>query len=163
MSKKIAYTGILLSLNIILLLLSNIIPINTVFFMGLASFLISIVIMEYGFKLGILFYIASSVLSFLVLPNKAQWVIYVFTFGIYGLIKYLVEKDRPFYIDLLLKLVYANLIILSLYFMLKGIIYIPINIFTILVFQFAFLIYDYVYTLFIDYYEQRIRKIIKPR
>lgn len=163
MSKKIAYTGILLSLNIILLLLSNIIPINTVFFMGLASFLISIVIMEYGFKLGILFYIASSVLSFLVLPNKAQWVIYVFTFGIYGLIKYLVEKDRPFYIDLLFKLVYANLIILSLYFMLKGIIYIPINIFTILVFQFAFLIYDYVYTLFIDYYEQRIRKIIKPR
>lgn len=163
MSKKIAYTGILLALNIILLLLSNIIPINTVFFMGLASFLISIVIMEYGFKLGILFYIASSVLSFLVLPNKAQWVIYVFTFGIYGLIKYLVEKDRPFYIDILLKLVYANLIILSLYFMLKGIIYIPINIFTILVFQFAFLIYDYVYTLFIDYYEQRIRKIIKPR
>lgn len=163
MSKKIAYTGILLALNIILLLLSNIIPINTVFFMGLASFLISIVIMEYGFKLGILFYIASSVLSFLVLPNKAQWLIYVFTFGIYGLIKYLVEKDRPFYIDILLKLVYANLIILSLYFMLKGIIYIPINIFTILVFQFAFLIYDYVYTLFIDYYEQRIRKIIKPR
>lgn len=163
MSKKIAYTGILLALNIILLLLSNIIPINTVFFMGLASFLISIVIMEYGFKLGILFYIASSVLSFLVLPNKAQWLIYIFTFGIYGLIKYLVEKDRPFYIDLLLKLVYANLIILSLYFMLKGIIYIPINIFTILVFQFAFLIYDYVYTLFIDYYEQRIRKIIKPR
>ena len=163
MSKKIAYTGILLSLNIILLLLSNIIPINTVFFMGLASFLISIVIMEYGFKLGILFYIASSVLSFLVLPNKAQWLIYIFTFGIYGLIKYLVEKDRPFYIDILFKLVYANLIILSLYFMLKGIIYIPINIFTILVFQFAFLIYDYVYTLFIDYYEQRIRKIIKPR
>lgn len=163
MSKKIAYTGILLALNIILLLLSNIIPINTVFFMGLASFLISIVIMEYGFKLGILFYIGSSVLSFLVLPNKAQWLIYVFTFGIYGLIKYLVEKDRPFYIDILLKLVYANLIILSLYFMLKGIIYIPINIFTILVFQFAFLIYDYVYTLFIDYYEQRIRKIIKPR
>ncbi len=163
MSKKIAYTGILLALNIILLLLSNIIPTNTVFFMGLASFLISIVIMEYGFKLGILFYIASSVLSFLVLPNKAQWLIYIFTFGIYGLIKYLVEKDRPFYIDILLKLVYANLIILSLYFMLKGIIYIPINIFTILVFQFAFLIYDYVYTLFIDYYKQRIRKIIKPR
>lgn len=163
MSKKIAYTGILLALNIILLLLSNIIPINTVFFMGLASFLISIVIMEYGFKLGILFYIASSVLSFLVLSNKAQWLIYIFTFGIYGLIKYLVEKDRPFYIDILLKLVYANLSILSLYFMIKGIIYIPINIFTILVFQFAFLIYDHVYTLFIDYYEQRIRKIIKPR
>ena len=163
MSKKISYTGILLALNIILLLLSNIIPINTIFFMGLASFLISIVIMEYGLKLGILFYIASVVLSFLVLSNKAQWLIYVFTFGIYGLIKYFVEKDRPFYIDILLKLVYANLITLCLYFILRGIIYIPVNIFTILVFQVAFLIYDYVYTLFIDYYEQRLRKIIKLR
>ena len=163
MSKKIAYTGILLALNIILLLLSNIIPINTIFFMGLASFLISIVIMEYGFKLGILFYIASDVLSFLVLSNKAQWLIYVFTFGIYGLIKYFVEKDRPFYIDILLKLVYVNLITLCLYFILRGIIYIPVNMFTILVFQVAFLIYDYVYTLFIDYYEQRLRKIIKLR
>ncbi|MDM8129558.1 hypothetical protein QUV80_13945, partial [Paraclostridium benzoelyticum] len=62
MSKRIAYTGILLSLNIILLILSNIIPINTLFFMGAASFIVSIVIIEYGGKYGAIFSIASILL-----------------------------------------------------------------------------------------------------
>ena len=48
MSKKIAYGGMLLSLNAILLILINIIPINTLFLLGLASFIIYIVIDEWG-------------------------------------------------------------------------------------------------------------------
>ena len=55
MSKKIAYSGVLLALNLILLILINIIPINTLFLMGLASLPISIVIMEYGPKSGFIF------------------------------------------------------------------------------------------------------------
>ncbi|MEG1131588.1 MAG: hypothetical protein RSD77_04675 [Romboutsia sp.] len=163
MSKKIAYGGILLALNIILLLLSNIIPMNTLFFMGAASLLIAIVIVEYGVKMGVAFYIASSILSFLVISNKAQWLLYIFTFGIYGLIKYLIERDRPLFIDLLLKLIFANIAIGGLYFILKGIIFIPVNIFTIIAFQIAFLIYDYAYTLFIDYYEKKLKKILRLR
>ncbi|MEG1131544.1 MAG: hypothetical protein RSD77_04455 [Romboutsia sp.] len=163
MSKKIAYGGILLAVNIILLLLSNIIPMNTLFFMGLASLLISIVIVEYGVKMGIAFYIASSILSFLVISNKAQWLLYIFTFGIYGLIKYLIERDRPLFIDLFLKLIFANISVFALYFILKSIIFIPVNIFTICAFQIVFLIYDYVYTLFIEYYDEKLRKIMKLR
>lgn len=163
MSKKIAYGGILLALNIILLLLSNIIPMNTLFFMGASSLLIAIVIVEYGVKMGVAFYIASSILSFLVISNKAQWLLYIFTFGIYGLIKYLIERDRPLFIDLLLKLIFANIAIGGLYFILKGIIFIPVNIFTIVAFQMAFLIYDYAYTLFIDYYEKKLKKIFRLR
>jgi hypothetical protein len=163
MSKKIAYGGVLLAVNIILLLLANIIPINTLFFMGLASLIISIVIMEYGFKMGLVFYIASSILSFLVLSNKLHWIVYVFTFGIYGLIKYLIEKDIHFYIDILLKLLFANVVMITLYLLFRTIVFIPMNIFTVLAFQVAFLVYDYVYTLFIDYYEKRLRKIMKLR
>lgn len=161
MNKKIAYTGILLALNILILLLVNIIPMNTLFFMGIASFLISIVILEYGIKLGFVFYIASSILSFIVLVNKAQWVLYVFTFGLYGLVKYFIERNRPFYIDLGLKLCFANVVILIVYLTLKAIVFIPINIYTLLVFQVAFLVYDYIYTLFIEYYEDKLRKMIK--
>lgn len=161
MNKKIAYTGILLALNIMILLLVNIIPMNTLFLMGIASLLISIVILEYGIKLGFVFYIASSILSFIVLANKAQWILYVFTFGLYGLAKYLIERDRSFYIDLGLKLCFANGVILVVYFILKAIVFIPINIYTILVFQVAFLVYDYIYTLFIEYYEAKLRKMIK--
>ncbi|MGL5714423.1 MAG: hypothetical protein ACRCXT_19950 [Paraclostridium sp.] len=161
MSKKIAYGGILLGLNCILLLLSSMIPINTMFFMGLASLPISIIIMEYGKKTGAIFYIASIFLNFIVMPNKIHWVIYVCTFGIYGLIKYIIERDRPIYIDIALKLVFANLSVIVLYMILKAIVYIPINTITIVVFQVVFILYDYGYTLFIDYYQEKLRKIIK--
>ena len=160
MSKKITYSGILLGLNILLLLISNLISINTMFFMGLASLIISVIVMEYGVNTGLVFYIASIILSFIVMPNKAQWLLYTLTFGIYGLVKYFIEKGRPIYIEVILKLIFANLVAVILYLILKNIVIIPINIITIIVYQVAFLVYDYVYSLFIEYYNEKIKRII---
>ena len=161
MSKKVAYSGILLAINMILLLLINVIPINTLFIMGLASLPISIVIMEWGPKSGVAFYMASVVLGFIVLANKVHWVIYILTFGLYGIVKYIIEQDRSIYIEYLLKIVFANIIIVVIYFLLKPFVYIPINIITILVFEVVFIVYDHVYTLFIEYYNQKLKKFIK--
>ena len=160
MSKKMAYSGILLGLNILLLLISNLISINTMFFMGLASLIISVIVMEYGVNTGVVFYIASIILSFVVMPNKSQWLLYTLTFGIYGLVKYFIEKGRPIYIEVILKLIFANLVAVILYLILKNIVIIPINIITIIVYQVAFLVYDYVYSLFIEYYNEKIKRII---
>lgn len=160
MSKKMAYSGILLGLNIVLLLISNLISINTMFFMGLASLIISVIVMEYGVNTGVVFYIASIILSFIVMPNKSQWLLYTLTFGIYGLVKYFIEKGRPIYTEIILKLIFANLVAVILYLILKNIVIIPINIITIIVYQVAFLIYDYVYSLFIEYYNEKIKRII---
>lgn len=160
MSKKMAYSGILLGLNIVLLLISNLISINTMFFMGLASLIISVIVMEYGVNTGVVFYIASIILSFIVMPNKSQWLLYTLTFGIYGLVKYFIEKGRPIYIEVILKLIFANLVAVILYLILKNIVIIPINIITIIVYQVAFLVYDYVYSLFIEYYNEKIKRII---
>ena len=140
MSRKVAYSGILLALNIILLILVNIIPMNTLFLLGLASLPIAIVIMEYGPKAGILFYIGSVLLSFMIMANKAQWILYVFTFGIYGLVKYIIEKDRSFIQEYILKLLVANILIIFVYIILKEFVYIPINIFLILIFEISFII-----------------------
>ena len=158
MSKKIAYSGVLLALNLILLILINIIPINTLFLMGLASLPISIIIMEYGPKSGFVFYIASVILGFIVINSKFQWVLNTFTFSVYGLIKYLIEKDRPIYIEYFLKILFANISILIVYFILKSFVYIPINLFTILTFEVLFIVYDNMYSLFIEYYNKRFKK-----
>lgn len=161
MSKKIAYGGILLALNTILLLLINVIPINTLFIMGVASLIISIVIMEWGPKSGVIFYIGTVILSFIVMTNKAQWVAYILTFGVYGLVKYFIEQDRQIYIEYILKLIFANIMIFILYLILKTFIQIPINIILVLAFEVVFLIYDYVYTSFIGYYNEKLKKLIK--
>ncbi|MCC0633080.1 hypothetical protein [Clostridioides sp. ZZV15-6388] len=160
MSIKVAYGGVLLALNVILLTLTNIIPVNTLFIMGLASLLVSIVIMEWGFKSGIAFYIGSVVLGFIVMASKSQWIVYSLTFGIYGIVKYFIEKDRSIYIEYLMKLVFANIMIVILYFILRAIVYIPINIIIVASFEVAFIIYDYVYSSFIDYYNNRLRKML---
>ncbi|NMS89614.1 hypothetical protein HGQ85_06705 [Clostridioides difficile] len=158
MSIKVAYGGVLLALNVILLTLTNIIPVNTLFIMGVASLLVSIVIMEWGFKSGIAFYIGSIALGFIVMASKSQWIVYSLTFGIYGIAKYLIEKDRSIYIEYFLKVVFANIMILILYFLLRTIVYIPINIFIIGLFEVAFIVYDYVYSSFISYYNNKLRK-----
>lgn len=161
MSKKVAFGGILLALNIILLLLINIIPMNTLFIMGLASLPISIIIMEFGPKSGVIFYIGSIILGFLVMANKFQWILYTTTFGIYGLIKYMVERDLPIYIEYILKLLFANIIMLVLYLTLKQFIYIPVNLIIIVIFEIVFVIYDNVYSSFIGYYNDKLRRLIK--
>lgn len=161
MSKKVAYGGILLALNTILLLLINVIPMNTLFIMGLASLPISIVIMEWGPKNGVIFYIGVVVLSFIVMANKAHWVLYILTFGIYGIAKYVIEQDRSIYLEYVLKLVFANVVGFISYLILKSFVQIPINIILVLGFEVVFLIYDYVYTIFIGYYNEKLRKITK--
>lgn len=161
MSRKVAYGGILLALNSILLLLVNIIPINTLFLLGLASLPIAIVIMEYGPKAGIIFYIGSVFLSFIIMANKAQWILYIFTFGIYGLIKYVIENDRSLIKEYILKFFASNILIIFVYIILKEFVYIPVNIFIILSFEVIFIIYDFVYSQFIDLYTEKLRKLIK--
>lgn len=160
MSKNMAYSGLLLALNIVLLILSFVIPTNTLFFMGLASLPISIVIIEQGIKWGIVFYIASGILSFLFMPDKLNWITYTFTFGLYGIIKYFIERDRNLLIEYILKLVIFNIIIGTGYFFIKEFINIPFNIITALLAQVVFLIYDYSYSLAINYYYEKIRKNI---
>ena len=160
MSRKIAYGGILLALNCIILLLVNIIPINTLFLLGLSSLPIAVVIMEYGPKAGILCSIGSVLLSFMLMANKSQWILYIFTFGIYGLVKYIIEKDRSFIQEYIMKLVAANILIIITYFILKFFVYIPVNIITIIIFEIAFIIYDFVYSKFIDYYNEKLRRFV---
>ena len=160
MSRKIAYGGILLGLNIIILLLVNIIPINTLFLLGLASLPLSIIIMEFGPRIGIIYYFASIILSFLVMTNKAQWILYIFTFGIYGLIKYIIERGRSFGEEYILKLLAANILIIITYIILKPFVYIPVNIITVVVFEISFIVYDFVYSRFIDFYNDKLRRLV---
>ena len=161
MSRKVAYGGILLGLNIIILLLVSIIPINTLFLLGLASLPLSIIIMEFGPRIGIIYYFASIILSFLVMTNKAQWILYIFTFGLYGLVKYFIEKDRNIFVEYGLKLICANILIFISYMIVKAFVYVPVNLITIIIFEISFLVYDYVYSMFIDYYNKKLRRITK--
>ena len=163
-TKKIALNGILGALAVICLLLATILPTNRLSLYALSSFFIAIVIVEYNSMAGWLFYASTSLLALIIVPEKLGLVPYVIFFGIYGLVKYYIEKLDKLVIEYVLKFLYFNIC--------AGIVLISVSklfgyVLTaklpwwllVIALEIVFFIYDYVYTLFIDYY----RKKIKPR
>lgn len=69
-SQKIAFLGILLAIVVLLVYGGVIMESSTLFFLCAASFCLGIVIDEFGKRLGAGFFIACSILTFFLIPNK---------------------------------------------------------------------------------------------
>ncbi len=165
-SKKVAYLGVLLALNQVFIFLSSIIETNTLLLFMLAALLVGVVIVEFGVKSGILFYIASSILGFFITANQVEIVTYILFFGLYSLVKYIIEKiaftmKHARIFEIVIKLLFFNIAVISLYLIMKSIITIKISWWLVLVAQIIFIAYDYAFTVFINYYINKLQAKIK--
>ncbi|NLK87599.1 MAG: hypothetical protein GX279_08925 [Clostridiaceae bacterium] len=162
-AKRLALNGILGALAVICLLLANILPTNRISLYALSSFFVSISIMENGIKAGWIFYAATCLISFIVLPDKLGVIPYVVFFGLYGIVKFYIERLNRLALEYILKFVYfnANAAIsiagFSGLFMPELSVALPIWLLVIAA-EVVFFIYDYVYTLFIDYYRNKLMR-----
>ncbi len=77
-AKKVAFLGLLLAICEILLVLSKVIDISTLFFLAAASFCTGIAVREYGISMGFGFFLASEILGLILSPDK----LYCITYGI---------------------------------------------------------------------------------
>jgi len=168
-SRKTALGGIFASLVMLLLYLASTIPTSRLFLLSLCSFAVSVIIMEAGLAYGLIFYGATSILGFLLVPDKAMAVLYILFFGIYGLAKAVIEKHAAGLFQYILKLIVFNLCFLAIYLSVGLIIDIstleiklpfPVWI-AITGLQAAFLLYDRVFTTVISYYCSRLHGIIR--
>lgn len=75
-----------------------------------------------SFKGGFLCWGASSILGFLLLPEKSVAVLFTFCFGLYPLLKFKLEENN-FLIAVVLKLCYANLSFLLCFICLKQVLF----------------------------------------
>ncbi|MDF2540488.1 MAG: hypothetical protein K0S47_206 [Herbinix sp.] len=80
-AKKIAFLGLLLAFAVILVIFSGIFEFNTLFLLAAASFCVGIAIRECKMALGFGFFIASTLLSLMLAPNK----LYCITYSAFGL------------------------------------------------------------------------------
>ena len=163
-SKDIAQSGILIALTIAILFSASLIPINTLSILTIASCLVPIAIIRTSIKHGILVYLCSSILSFLFIPLNTA-LMYSMFFGIYGILKFFIEKINNITYEILLKLITFNCILFTAYFLFKLFITdfnlkLPIWL-IILICQIAFLIYDYALTIVISYFLNKINNHIK--
>lgn len=87
----LAFLGLLLSVDVILVILSGVLEFNTLFLLAAASFCVGIAIRECNLQLGVGFFLGSVLLSFILAPNK----LYCFTYAAMAL--YLVVIEFAFH------------------------------------------------------------------
>ena len=162
-SKYIAESGLLVALTLVILYATSIIPISKLSILTVASCLIPISIIRTSIKNTMLVYIASSVLSFFLVPiNIALY--YTLFFGVYGIIKYLIEKAKNIPLELFLKLISFNILLGIIYLITKSFLGISSTKFSLWILllgaQVVFLVYDYALTLAISFFLSRFNKHI---
>ncbi|MCX7711867.1 MAG: hypothetical protein N2484_18645 [Clostridia bacterium] len=165
-AKRLSLSGVLLALTVLCLFIESIAPTNRLAFYALSSFFVSVVIMEFGLTAGWTFYIASCLLSLIIVQDKMNLIPYVLFFGNYGIIKFYIEKRNKLWLEYILKFVYFNIVLFFLYISVKTFILPEVSVkfpwWILIVFaEAAFLIYDYVYSLVIQYYCSKIKNVLK--
>lgn len=158
-AKEITLSAVLTALTIIVLYLNLLLPISTLSILTLASLLIPIALIRGSMKSAIFVYIASSIIGFFILPINII-VLYILFFGIYGIVKFYIEKINKLPLEIFIKILFFNLMLFLSFFIFKAFIAIEITKLPIWMFfiiaQFAFLVFDYALTLLISFYLQRI-------
>lgn len=153
-----AYLGVLLALNQLFIILSSVIETNTIILMAAAALIVGVVVVEFGGKTGIIFYMASCISGFFLTFNKVEIITYICFFGIYSIIKHYIEtKILNKYISYALKIAAFNISLLLMYFIVKLFINLPLQWWMILSAQVLFIIYDYAFTIFINQYINSIK------
>ncbi len=154
-ASNVAKGGLLVALTLIILYAANFITFNTLFLLGLTSALIPLAIIISDVPTSVMVYAASSILGYLIIPDKTLWILYTVVFGPYGIAKLFIEKRRNTILEIVLKLIYFNLVIVLSFFIYKTFfmpnIELEYSIFmVILVGNIAFFVFDYVLTVFVN-------------
>lgn len=167
-TKKLTISALVVAMGIVFMLLGSAVEVMDLSVCAAASLLVVFVYLEVGASYATLVYLATSVLGFVLLPVKLMAVEYFLVFGIYPLLKALVEK-MPRWSWILLKLVFINAVIWLIFAACELILGVPFfegdNFFWKTMFYLfmnvTFVVYDIFITVMVRFYYDKIRKRIK--
>lgn len=154
-SSNVAKGGFFVALIIIILYSSTFLKFNTLFLLGIASAVIPLSVVTTNINNSLVVFIASSLLAYFLIPDKSIWMFFSLLFGPYGIIKYFLERLKNIPLEIILKLLYFNVLSYICFYFYKNF-FVPnfqfqYNILLIIpVLQFAFYVFDYALTVFIN-------------
>ncbi|MBI6873991.1 hypothetical protein I6U51_14990 [Clostridium aciditolerans] len=157
--------GLFTALGVIFVYLSSIVPVNKLYLLGIASSIIPLSVVTTNIKNTLIVYFATSVICLFVSGSKITVISYIIFFGLYGIIKYYIERIRKIYIEFILKLAFFNVVVLIIFYAYKaffpGIISVNMPLYILIAgSEIVFLIYDYALSLFISYTNRYLHKKI---
>lgn len=165
-SKRISLGAMITVISIVLMFMTSVIPTTKIFLVSLASFLTAVIVIEAGVSTALVSFFATSILGFLIVPRKILVAPYALFFGYYAVIKLFIERIDNIVLEWIIKMLIFNIIIVIKYLLLTTFIINELNLpfhigFIVLALQVVFIIYDYVFSMFIQYYNTKISKHIK--
>lgn len=164
--KKIVVSGVLVALSVIILYLGCAIEVLDLTMSAIVSILVVVIVIEMGYSYAWLTYVATSVISVLLLPQKTPAIFYACFMGFYPIIKSYIERINSALLRWILKLAVGNAAI-GLMILLTSLL-VPdeldgstLVIITYFLGIFAFVMYDIAVSKLITIYFLKIRDRIK--
>ena len=163
-TRKIVYPAILGSLALVLLYIAGAVPSGSWGLVAAAGLLPCAAVISVGIAAGFLCWAGVTVLAFLLLPDKFIALLFGVLFGLYPVVKGLIERLRKLPLEYVLKLVFFNLSFTAVYLVMKvavlaarpgqlhqvWVLYLVGNV--------VFLLYDYGFSKLIALYISRIHR-----
>ena len=162
-TSSIALGGICLALTVIFIFAGSAVPGIELTLFAVSSLFTAVMIMESGVRGGIILYAAAVLLSIVIVPYKTSVIPYVIFFGYYGILKFFTEKLGSALLQLAAKALFFAVVLcigfIGFRELLLGSISLPDYPVWILIIAGVamLLVYDYIYTLIINFYLKRIR------
>ena len=154
----------IVALGTVFMLIGGFVEVLDLSVCALASLLVAFVYIEIGSPYTWLVWICTSLASFLCMPGKFIWMLYLLIFGVYPILKAYIEK-LPRGAWLILKLVFINAMIWLLMLGFEFILGIPffavdklwLKVGTYIVMNIGFIAYDLFITVLIRFYFEKLR------
>ena len=163
---RIVVTGVLVALSVIILYLGCAIEVLDLTMSAIVSLLVVVIVIEMGYKYAWFAYLATAILSLILLPQKTPAIFYTCFMGFYPIIKSHVERFNSAVVRWTIKLVTGNVALVAMFLLIRY--FVPdefetgiMLITTYILGLAAFVMYDVALTKLISLYFARIRDRVK--
>ncbi len=166
-SKAFALSAVMAALMVILVYLSSLFPVMSLSIVAITGVLSAILVSECGVLYACLAYVTASILMLLIVPDKANAVLFSILFGIYPIISSFLERVKHKWFTWLLKFFAANALFFITYLIFKMFMLVEagerIGVlgFIWIVYNVIFVMYDICLKKLIVFYKIRIGKHIR--
>lgn len=164
---KVAFPAILGAVSLVFLYVASVVPTGNWGVVAVAGLLPAAAVISAGLKAGFLCWAGVSVLAFLLLPGKFCALLYCVLFGLYPMVKALIERIQRKALEYVLKLVFFNAAFTLIYHVMRAAVLdsLPSVMSVVwllyLVGNVVFLVYDFGFSKLIGLYIMRFGRMMK--
>lgn len=172
-STPIALCGTLAALSIVTMFLTALLPLLSLTLCAVAGMFLTVIVIEFSSRYAVTSYVVVVLLSGLFVADKESVVLFCLFFGLYPILKGLIEKLRNRPLEWVIKIVFFNAATIGCFFLVTAVLGIPTEIFAFIgemapvallaLTNVFFVVYDIAYTRLITLYLFRLQPGLHKR